>query len=136
MALSPGPQAEAGQAHHLKMRNTSAACFFATSDSEDKGKEIAAAVKDKFKEYLALPQIKYTSERGPTECWIAHREQLMFTDLEVIARQYLGCPALSGSIERIFSKVGSAFNGRMQHSAKPQAQELKYEFWHPLVSQA
>ena len=33
----------------------------------------------------------------------------MFPNLEVMARQYLGCPATSATVERLFSVVGISF---------------------------
>ena len=72
------------------------------------------------KEYLALPQIKhklkslYKSEQQVNNWWLQHREQ--FPNLEVMARQYLGCPATSASVERLFSKVGVAFSAKRKNS--------------------
>ena len=40
----------------------------------------------------------------------------MFPNLEVMARQYLGCPATSATVERLFSKVGVAFSKRRKRS--------------------
>ena len=40
--------------------------------------------------------------------WLEHRQQ--FPNLEVMARQYLGYPATSATVERLFSKVGMAFS--------------------------
>ena len=66
-------------------------------------------VKDELTEYLAIPQIKFKTERDATEWWIEHKEQ--YPNLEVMARQYLGCPASSASVERLFiSQVGIAFS--------------------------
>ena len=83
------------------------------------------ATKDELKEYLALPQIKhklkslYKSEQQVNNWWLQlcsrqHREQ--FPNLEVMARQYLGCPATSASVERLFSKVGVAFSAKRKNS--------------------
>ena len=72
-------------------------------------------MKDELKEYLALPQIKNTSERDAIDWWVAHHEQ--FPNLEVMARQYLGCPASSASVERLFSKVGIAFSAKRKSSS-------------------
>ena len=46
--------------------------------------------------------------------WLQHQEQ--FPNLEVMARQYLGCPATSATVERLFSKVGVAFSKRRKSS--------------------
>ena len=101
------------------MRTFSAASFFADSDSEESEEE-PDATKDELKEYLALPQIKhklkslYKSEQQVNNWWLQHREQ--FPNLEVMARQYLGCPATSASVERLFSKVGVAFSAKRKNS--------------------
>ena len=73
-----------------------------------------AGEKDELKEYLALPQIKYKSEQDAMIWWLEHREQ--FPNLEVMARQYLGCPATSATVERLFSKVGLAFSAKRKSS--------------------
>ena len=67
-------------------------------------------MKDELKEYLALPQIKYKSEQDAMIWWLEHRTQ--FPNLEVMARQYLGCPATSASVEHLFSQVGIAFSAK------------------------
>ena len=78
----PGP--------HRKRRKVSAGSFFAASSDEDEDEdEQEAAAKDELKEYLALPQIKYKSEHDAMTWWLEHQEQ--FPNLEVMARQYLGC---------------------------------------------
>ena len=46
--------------------------------------------------------------------WLEHQEQ--FPNLEVMARQYLGCPATSATVERLFSKVGIAFSAKRKSS--------------------
>ena len=46
--------------------------------------------------------------------WLQHQEQ--FPNLEVMARHYLGCPATSATVERLFSKVGVAFSKRRKSS--------------------
>ena len=56
----------------------------------------------------------YKSEQQVNNWWLQHREQ--FPNLEVMARQYLGCPATSASVERLFSKVGVAFSAKRKSS--------------------
>ena len=48
--------------------------------------------------------------------WLEHKEQ--FPNLEVMARQYLSCPANSatGTVERLFSIVGIAFSDKRKRS--------------------
>ena len=96
--------------------------FFAGSDSEESEEseeEAAVAEYDEFEAYLALPQIKYRTERGATDWWLENTSK-NFPKLAVMARQYLGCPASSAAVERLFSQVGIAFaaNG----SARDQRQ--------------
>ena len=61
------------------------------SDEEEQGEvdELAA--------YLALPQIKYKTERDATEWWKKHAQE--FPNVAGMARQYLGCPATSATVE-------------------------------------
>ena len=59
--------------------------------------------------------------------WLEHRQQ--FPNLEVMARQYLGCPATSATVERLFSKVGVAFSKRRKSSEAKTLEGLM--FGHP-----
>ena len=108
-----GPSSDGGYDEpHRKRRKVSAASFFAASSDEEEEEEQEAAAKDELKEYLAMPQIKYRSEQDAMIWWLEHKEQ--FPNLEVMARQYLSCPANSatGTVERLFSKVGIAFSAK------------------------
>ena len=58
--------------------------------------------------YLALPQIKFKTECDAMEWWQEHSKE--FPNVAVMARQYLGCPATSAKVERLFSQVGIAFS--------------------------
>ena len=49
-----------------------------------------------------------------------------FPNLEVMARQYLGCPATSASVERLFSKVCIAFSAKRKRS---EAETLKNQMF-------
>ena len=40
----------------------------------------------------------------------------LFPNLSVVARQYLGCPATSATVERLFSSVGIAFSDKRKSS--------------------
>ena len=68
------------------------------------------AEKDELAEYLALPQIKYETEDDTTAWW--RENQSKFPNVAVMARQFLGCPASSASVERLFSQVGIAFSAK------------------------
>ena len=63
---------------------------------------------DEMAEYLELPQIENTSEWCGLEWWAENRK--LFPNLARMARQYLGCPATSATVERLFSAVGHAFS--------------------------
>ena len=109
---------------HRKRRKVSAAQFFANSDSEAESSDEEAAVKDELKEYLELPQIKYKSEQDAMLWWLEHQKQ--FPNLEVMARQYLGCPATSATVERLFSKVGIAFSAKRKRSEAATLESLMF----------
>lgn len=104
----------AGRPRHIKRRKTSAAGFFADSDVEESepegGEDAEKSERDELAEYLALPQIKYKTEEDAIKWWRENKET--FPNLEVMARQYLGCPASSASVERLFSAVGIAFSAK------------------------
>ena len=75
-------------------------------DGEAEEVEEGAPV-DELAEYLALPQIKYKTEEDALTWWRQHEAE--FPNVAVMARQYLGCPASSASVERLCSQVGIAF---------------------------
>ena len=99
---------EAPCARHLKRRKTNAAGFFADSDEEEVEED--EVVEDELKAYLALPQIKYKTEKDAMLWWQENEHR--FPNIAVMARQYLGCPATSASVERLFSQVGIAFSAK------------------------
>ena len=102
----------------------SAASFFAASSDEEEEEEEEAAAKDELKEYLALPQIKHRSEQDAMIWWLEHKEQ--FPNLEVMARQYLSCPATSATVERLFSKVGIAFSAKRKRSEAATLEDILF----------
>jgi hypothetical protein len=78
-----------------------------TQEQSGEEEEEEVVVVDELETYLALPQIKYTTERDATDWWKEHAKK--FPNVTVMARQYLGCPASSAAVERLFSQVGIAF---------------------------
>ena len=54
-----------------------------------------------------MPQMKFKNEWGVLDWWRDNQEK--FPNLAVMARQYLGCPSTSASVERLFCSVGIAF---------------------------
>ena len=65
---------------------------------------------DELAAYLALPQVNNENEWTPLKWWEQHAKQ--FPNLSVMARQYLGCPATSATVERLFSQVGIAYSAK------------------------
>jgi hypothetical protein len=49
------------------------------------------------------------------EWWLANAER--FPNVERMARQYLGCPASSAAVERLFSAVGIAFSDKCKNTS-------------------
>ena len=45
-----------------------------------------------------------------------------------MARQYLGCPATSATVERLFSKVGVAFSAKRKSSEAATLEALMFAF--------
>ena len=123
-APEPNAAPNAAGRPHQKRRKTSAASFFQESDSESEAGEEAAAECDELEAYLALPQIKYKTERDATEWWQEHAKE--FPNLSVMARQYLGCPATSAAVERLFSQVGIAFSAKRKSAGAATIEEIMF----------
>mmetsp|Transcript_30411 Transcript_30411/g.92891 ORF Transcript_30411/g.92891 Transcript_30411/m.92891 type:complete len:256 (+) Transcript_30411:730-1497(+) len=118
------PGANAPLLPHLKRRKVSSAGFFAARTPGASARDEAARLQqeaptpatlhrphaDELATYLALPQIAThdTDEFEPLMWWKKHRK--VYPNMEVMARQYLGCPASSATVERLFSVVGFAFS--------------------------
>ena len=108
---------------HVKRQKVSSASFFAPRGPRN---EVAATPTttetmdaesphlDELAVYLSLPQITNDSEWAGLKWWEAHAAK--FPNLSVMARQYLGCPASSATVERLFSKVGIAFSEKRQRA--------------------
>ena len=94
---------------HRKYRKTSTAGFFADSD-ESSSDETPAAAQHELEAYFGLPQVRLKDVRNPLEWWKQHAEE--YSNVAVMARQYLGCPASSAAVERLFSQVGIAWGPR------------------------
>ena len=108
-----GPAGSSAQPY-VKRRKESAASFFDESDSEASDESETVAALDEIMDYLAIPQIKSKKDSDVAAFWLEHRDR--FPNLEVMARQYLGCPASSASVERLFSKVGVAYAAKRKRS--------------------
>ena len=79
-------------------------------DAEEPHAPCIAAFGPELAAYLELPQIKYKTETDAILWWQEHQAQ--FPNLELMAIQFLGCPATSASVERLFSQVGIAFSAK------------------------
>lgn len=113
---------------HVKRRKTSAASFFADSDdsSEDDGDVIvdAANPEDELKAYLNVPQIKYVTEQDMMNWWKDHQGE--FPNVAVMARQYLGCPASSAAVERLFYQVAIAFSAKRKSAGADTLESIMF----------
>ena len=49
-----------------------------------------------------------------------------FPNLSAMARQYLGCPATSATVERLFSRVGIAFSAKRKRSDPATVADLMF----------
>jgi len=78
-------------------------CFLETSDEADD-----IAKKDELDKYLELPMVK-DHNLDILAWWKAQSTQTPV--LSKMARQYLGRPASSAGVERIFSKAGKMHDG-------------------------
>ena len=79
---------------------------------------------DELTAYLALPQLLYKTEWDALKWWEEYASK--FPNLSVMARQYLGCPASSATVERLFSQVGIAFSAKRQSSAANTLSDILY----------
>ena len=129
-ATQPGASADdapdGARAQNVKRRKTSTASFFANSDSEESGdlEQEEGEQRDKLAAYLALPQIKMKTERDVTEWW--QKQANEFPNVAVMARQYLGCPASSAAVERLFSQVGIAFAAKRKRADAGTLEDIMF----------
>ena len=106
--------AAAAYGSHRKRAKVSAAAIMAGSSSEEEEDEEVEVAKEELEAYLALPQVKCKTEKEALDWWKEHADQ--FPNVAVMARQYLGCPATSAAVERLFSQVGIMFSKKRQSS--------------------
>ena len=114
-AAAPSGTPSTARQPHTKRRKTSAAAFFDDSEDEDEDdSQDEHEPQDELEAYLALDQVKCATEKEALDWWRQHADK--FPNLSVMARQYLGCPASSAAVERLFSKVGIAFSKKQKRS--------------------
>ena len=80
--------------------------------------------EDEMAEYLKLPQIEGEDDWAPLEWWCANKKR--FPNLARMARQYLGCPATSATVERLFSAVGLAFSDQRKSSSADTLADIAF----------
>ena len=79
-------------------------------------------VKSEAHRYLELTTVLTNTD--PLEWWAAN--EINFPVLSVMARQYLGVPATSDSVDRLFSLAGHAFEDLRQ---KMKEEMLEIFMW-------
>ena len=111
---------------HRKRRKTSTAGFFADSDesSDEAGAGTPAAGQDELAAYLALPQVNMKEVSDPLQWWREHAE--LYPNVAVMARQYLGCPASSAAVERLFSQVGIAWSAKRKRGQAGTIEDIMF----------
>tara|TARA_B110000027_G_scaffold129065_1_gene150191 strand:- start:176 stop:1351 length:1176 start_codon:yes stop_codon:yes gene_type:complete len=136
---SPAPDAAVNVTpphDHQKRRKISAAGFFtprvagSASNPPPSAPPVAKRSKedtphiDELKTYLALPQIEYQTEWDALEWWKENASK--FPNLSRMAKQYLGCPASSATVERLFSLVGIAFSQKRKSATSGTIADLMF----------
>ena len=110
---------------HLKRRKVSTSGFFADSSDESDVAEVPSSpAEDELVRYLALPQIKCKADADVIAWWVKHTAE--FPNVAVMARQYLGTPASSASVERLFSQVGIAFSDKRKSAGEGTIADLMF----------
>ena len=71
-----------------------------------------------------MPQIKMKTKRDASEWWQQHAK--VFPNVAVMARQYLGCPASSAAVERLFSKVGVAYAAKRKRGEASTLEDIMF----------
>ena len=56
--------------------------------------------------------------------WREH--EYKYPNVAVMARQYLGCPASSASVERLFSRVGITFTDKRKSADPTTLQDISF----------
>ena len=115
--------ASSAAVQHTKRRIFSSASIFQKrtarsaspgSDSPSPAADTTKPHTDELHAYLALPQIENMDEWTALKWWKMNEKH--FPNLAVMARQYLGCPATSATVERLFSSVGISFSSKRRNA--------------------
>ena len=131
---SPHIAGESSSAPYHKRRAVSSANIFqrrldrsqpAPSDSPATAQESQQQPHaDEVRAYLALPQIENENEWSALKWW--KENEKLFPNLARMARQYLGCPATSATVERLFSKVGKAFSDQRKSTDSDTLSDMMF----------
>ena len=68
--------------------------------------------------------MKLKTDWGVNDWWREHSTN--FPNLEVMARQYLGCPSTSASVARLFSAVGIAFSAKRKRGKSKTIEDMMF----------
>ena len=96
----------------------------ASGDEGEAEENETVEIEDELKAYLELPQLKCKTEQEVIDWWVDKSKR--FPNLAVMARQYLGCPATSATVERLFSRVGIAFSAKRKSSDPATVADLMF----------
>ena len=96
----------------------------ASGDEGEAEEDETVEIEDELKAYLELPQLKCKTEQEAIDWWVDKSKR--FPNLAVMARQYLGCPATSATVERLFSRVGIAFSAKRKSSDPATVADLMF----------
>ena len=122
-------EARSSAVPHAKRRTVSSASIFeedspGPTDASPAPEPKTQPHEDEVKAYLALPQIPNKNEWSGLEWW--EENEKYFPNLAVMARQYLGCPATSATVERLFSAVGIFFSKKRRNTKAETLQNLTF----------
>ena len=96
----------------------------ASGDEGEAEEDETVEIEDELKAYLELPQLKCKTEQEAIDWWVEKTKR--FPNLSAMARQYLGCPATSATVERLFSRVGIAFSAKRKSSDPATVADLMF----------
>ena len=96
----------------------------ASGDEGEAEENETVEIEDELKAYLELPQLKCKTEQEAIDWWVEKSKR--FPNFSAMARQYLGCPATSATVERLFSRVGIAFSAKRKRSDPATVADLMF----------
>jgi hypothetical protein len=109
----------AAVAKEVPVAQAARGCFDESDDEEQPGL-VTDQSEDEVRRYLALPRVKEMHGGSPLQWWA--KNQWRFPTIAPMARTYLGCPASTAGLERMFSAAG-----RMHNDFKKSTSEVTLE---------